>query len=1138
MSETEAKIVHQLTSPQQAAVEPSDNIWLSASAGSGKTQVLSARVIRLMLQPGVRPENLLCLTFTKAAAAEMADRINRKLAGWVQMKDGHLATELRAIGAEYSKDRLPAARQLFAEVLAAPGGGLQIMTIHSFCQSLLGSFPEEAGLLPGFEAIEGRAKEELLTDTLAELVSDAELNGQGWVVDHIQRLSLEMGEAAAFGFLCRCADRPAAMRMVPDDQGATAFAQHLVGLPFDRDIEAELADRCSDDAIDRNLLLQIANLNLAWNTDTGIKRADRIHAWLSLDPAARAEMLDDLHGCWAKKTDGSLLQTYNKKDETYPRLAQEALQWTTGLIEMRLLARYAERLAAALLAGKAFAARFAQAKHDRGLVDFEDLISNAAALLNQPGMGDWVRYKLDQRIDHILVDEAQDTNAAQWDIVRALTSDYYSGLAVKEAKPRTLFAVGDYKQAIYGFQGTDPEKYAEAGDDFEQRIAEGDSQLKRLTLAQSFRSTRPILDFVNAVVDEIQPSALGIKDSIADHFSDLPDVGSISLMKLVTPASLASDDDEGEESWLSEEKRVLADKIARHVRELIDARPYLVTQKRNLVPGDILILLRKRTDLAGLIVARLHALGVPVAGIDRLQLSEPIAVQDLLAAIRFALQPDDDLSLAALLVSPLVGWTHQQLLDHGYRPKDEPLWKHLREQGSLEADLSPLYDILANADFSNPYTFLEHILSGPTQGRRKMQARLGKEVLVPVEELLNQALQYQQEGGVSLQGFLDWFEKGSTIIKREGLAQSSDVRVMTVHGAKGLEAPVVILADIAVDPLRSGDRNSGMDMALDSGDRLPLLPIKKAESVGQLGRIPDMQKKRDLQEQFRLLYVALTRASEHLVLAGSLGIQAKGVAPEHSWYPALEAAMQSFGLEWQDDPLWDQAMHLVAENADMPQAVDATDTSTPDDFAVEPHWLRTPAAQEQSPRRPLTPSNLEDDAFGDAPFSGTMKVVAERGRLLHALFERFAGGSIDEFQAGALRWVAENSREAAIDPVSVVATAVAVLRNAEWGDLFSAQAKAEVPVAAVVGETVISGRIDRLLVRGKQVRLIDFKTGRSVPEDATKVAKPHLRQMAHYVAALETVFPDHDIQAALLFTHGPKLLELPDALLRPHRPAI
>jgi ATP-dependent helicase/nuclease subunit A len=1128
------KMPVKLTPSQQAAVNPHHDVWLSASAGSGKTQVLSARVIRLLLEDRVDPENLLCLTFTKAAASEMADRINRRLAGWVQMADDRLFHELEAIGAASGPDHRSYARKLFAKILDAPGGGLQIMTIHSFCQSLLAAFPEEAGLLPGFEPIEGRAQDEMLTEALAELVRSADSDGQGWIIDSIQQLSLDMGEASAFSFLKKCALRVSALRDLPDDHGALVFARHLVGLNFEGTIEAELGRCCADDVINRPLLDQLLSHNRGWNTKTGNDRADIISIWIAQDPNGRVEMLDTLHSCWATQK-GTLVAQYNKKDPAFPSLAQVAMDWTSSLIELRTLADYSARLAQALLAGKAFSLRYEQAKHASGVIDYDDMITRAAQLLTRSGMADWVRYKLDRKIDHILIDEAQDTNAAQWQIVRALADDFYSGMAARGDKKRTLFAVGDFKQAIYGFQGTDPEKYRDAGNILEQKIADADEVLHRLSLAQSFRSTRPVLDFVNAVIDEVGGAAMGINDRIPDHYSELPDTGSIELMQLVSPQQANEDEDDADEQWLSEEKRLLAERIAQHVKMLVDTKPILASTNAPLKSGDILILLRKRTDLAALIVARLHALGVAVAGIDRLRITEPIAVQDLLAAIRFALQPKDDLSLACLLVSPLLGWSQEKLLKHGYRAEKVELWQHLRAQPAIEDELQPLRDMLATADLFTPYSFLENILSGPTQGRAKFLSRLGNETLVPVEELLNQALTYQQQGGASLQGFLDWFVKGGEIIKREGLAQSGDVRVMTVHGAKGLEAPVVILADIAVDPLKSGDRSIGPDLSLDGDLRLPLLPIRKAERLGQLENARSRAEATEMREQFRLLYVALTRSAERLILAGSLGAKAKGQASENSWFPYLEAAMGRLGAIWEPDSRWGKVMRFAGVEAVSLQK-EETIAAPVSATISEPAWLRAPAPAEGNPPRPLSPSNLDDDQYGEAPVSDYMRLAALRGKLIHALFEHYDGREVQSFQQEAAAWLKRNDPQEAVDHIAVIEQITSVLANPDWASLFSKAARAEVPLAALVGTTVITGRVDRLLIEKDVIRLIDFKTGRKVPEGASEVAVPVLRQMAHYVAALETIFPHKRVEASLLYTSAPAIIALPDAILLPHKP--
>ena len=1131
------KAPEELTPPQREAVHPAHDIWLSASAGSGKTQVLSARVIRLLLERDVYPENLLCLTFTKAAAAEMSERINRRLANWVQVKDGELAIELMALGADYSPEGKARARKLFAKVLDAPGGGLQIMTIHSFCQSVLAAFPEEAGLVPGFEPVEGRAQDELLRDTLADLVHAADTEGQGWIIANIQRLSIDMGEAAAFAFLKKCALRVDALQIVPDDSGAEAFARRLVGLHFEGSVDAELARRCSDEVVDRRLIEQLLAHNRGWGTKTGIERADKIAIWLALDPEARAAMLDDLHCCWATKK-GTPVQQFDKKDPAFPQLALAATEWTRGLLEMRTLAAYADRLSAALLAGKAFALRYQAVKHARGLVDFDDMISRAAHLLSRSGMADWVRYKLDRRIDHILVDEAQDTNAAQWEIVRAIASDFHAGAAAKGTTRRTIFAVGDYKQAIYGFQGTDPEKYREAGQRFDRDIKASGGALRSITLAQSFRSTPPILDFVNAVIAVTGPKALGIDDDIDDHFSVRGHVGSVELMQPVYPHGAAdgeADGDEatGEEDWMSEEKLILADRIARHVRALIDEKPILATTGKVLVPGDIMILLSKRTQLASLLVSRLHAAGVPVAGIDRLRINEPIAVQDLISAIRFALQPQDDLSLACLLVSPLIGWSQEKLLEHGYREKGLGLWRHLRAQPVIADDIEPLREMLATADLMTPYAFVEHILSGPTQGRAKFRARLGSETLVPIEELLNQTLRFQQEGGTSLQGFLDWFVKGGEIIKREGLAASSDVRVMTVHGAKGLQAPVVILADSTVDPVKSGDRSAGPDFVMADDIRLPLLPIRTAERIGQLEEVWERAATAEHREHARLAYVAMTRAAERLIITGSLGRQSKGEVPETSWYPKFAEALEQLGCHWVEDERWGRKLSYKVG------AVQTAGVGSEKQALAKPElprWLRTKAPAEAAPPRPLAPSSLDDDDYGEAPAPRALRNAAQRGSLLHRLFQLYDGRSGAEFTKAALRWLGRQDPEGTFDHASLAAEVIAVVEPPEWADLFGAQSRAEVPLAALVGETVISGRVDRLLIEANRVRVIDFKTGRTVPDKAEQVAVQILRQMAHYSAALQSIFPDKMVEAALLYTAGPKLLPLPQALLDGYKP--
>lgn len=1135
-ADADVQTVHDLTPAQQSAVVPDANVWLSASAGSGKTQVLSARVIRLLLA-GAKPEEILCLTFTKAAAAEMAERINRKLADWVQMKEGHLAAELRAIGADYAREKLPLARKLFAQILDAPGGGLQIMTIHSFCQSLLASFPEEAGIMPGFEPLDDRTKAELQREVLAQITSEAEETCDTRITESLHRLGLDRGEDGAWNFLQRCAGALETLQHLPEEKGLRPFVRRQLRLNPDGSIEEIMASFCDDDVINRDAIFAIRDMNLAWGTARGKERAAKISDWLGLDPVQRGLCFEKLHGCWTKSDGEPIISSkgYTPIDEGYARIATDLHFWTSGIMQAKALLVYADKLADALLAGKAYALRYEAIKRSRGLVDFDDLIAKAANLLTTSGMTQWVRFKLDRKIDHILVDEAQDTNERQWAIIEALSGDYFAGLGAKGEKPRTIFAVGDFKQAIYGFQGTDPTKYRDAGNRYAQHLADQDGMLQELTLSRSFRSTQPILKLVNTVIETLGHQRLGLSEEIERHVSGKPDIGSVELLEPVTVESVAEDSEgEGdEEKWLGPEKRELASLLAGRIKALIDEKPVLASGKP-LVPGDIMVLFRKRTDVASLLVARLHALKIPVAGIDRMQIGEQLAVQDLVSAIRFVLQPQDDLSLACLLVSPLIGWSQEQLLEYGYRSEKLSLWEHVRRKPSIEHQLNPLREMLAHADFTTPYEFLEQILSGPTQGRKKFVARLGDEVLVPIEEFLNLAIEFEQAKGGTLQQFLDWFERNSSEIKRERLTGSNEVQIMTVHGAKGLQAPVVILADVTVDPGAKGGRDPNATLPLEEGGAIPMLKIGKDMRVGRLAELEDARENRELNEHFRLLYVALTRAEERLIMAGSLGKRDKASKAD-SWYVAIEKAMDALGCAQESDARG-RISRILSGNDD-PVASRGSKIEPETTMVSElPDWLLDPAPVEARPPKPLAPSQLDDRDIGDRPAGASLRRAAERGKLVHGLIERIDSSRLERFGEDAALWLAARDREGQHDHKALIAQVQVLISDPRWEKMFSQSSRAEVPIAAVVGETVVAGRIDRLLVEKDQVYIVDFKTSRRIPINAADVQLSELRQMAHYKAAIERIFPEHRVTALLLYTSGPTMIELSDAELATHKP--
>ena len=1120
------KALPKLKGAQERASDPAAHVWLSASAGTGKTQVLAARVFRLLLR-GVDPGAILCLTFTKAGAAEMAGRVNERLARWVRLPRTELQQDLLALGERVTPELVERARTLFARVLDAPGGGLRVQTIHGFCQGLLAAFPVEAGLTPGFRPLEAREESILQREALAGMLAEAEAQGRERPEEVIGRLSLRLGEGDAESYLYACARHLPALDAMP--VGVQPWLRRQLDLPSG-DIAAHVAKRCAD--FDCDALSDIAALNRAWGRERGLARAAAVEAWVALDGPARANGLDAFGKLW------STAKGWSPQDEGYADQATALRDECAELASLLRRGTYADLLADALDVGREYARAYQTAKRRAGAVDFDDLIRTVVQLLEQPGIGEWVRYKQDQITSHILIDEAQDTNLAQWTIVNALAAEFFVGRGIHAPDTRTLFTVGDYKQAIYGFQGTDPEYFAGAQQRFAQMAhdAEGDEDwplhdrglpMNALSLVQSFRSTKPVLAFVDAAVAALPDPGMGLFAPAELHQSEVPGPGRVTLWPAVMQGGALDD----EEDWVEEHVRELAKRIARAVGEWLRDPAMTKRDGTRLQAQDVMILVKRRGELASLLVSRLHAEKVPVAGVDRLRLNTPLAVQDLLAAVRFVLQPEDDLSLATLLVSPLIGWSQDRLMLAAIRPERVPLWRHLQATQEAVA-LAPLLAMLARADIATPYQLLEELLSGPLDGRHRLLERLGDEARDPIEELLNAALTFESMTTPSLQRFLDWFDRGEVEIVRDPSAPLDAVRVMTAHGAKGLQAPLVVLADACIDPTQSPRSVIGWRYDPDAPP-LPIFAPRKEEGGGPLDAAVEAVKAKELQEHWRLFYVAATRAEEQLVVAGSLGTRAKGVPYPLSWYAVAAQAMTTLGV-----PESEGARIYAGDEPLVPaKAVEGGVSAT---VVVLPDWARRSAPVEARPARPLAPSSLGDDAVADPPPTPAMRAAAARGRLMHSLFERLPGVAPDARAGAADRWLLDTGglADAAVR-ADIVAAVLAVLDSPDLAEMFGPETLAEAPLTAVVGDgLVVAGTVDRLLVTADRVRVVDFKTGRRAPATPDEVPRFHLRQMAAYVAALQVLFPGRTVEAALLYTTGPTLFTLPPALLAAHKPRL
>lgn len=1129
MSQGRTKPLEPLKPAQAAAADPEVHAWVAASAGTGKTQVLSARVLRLLLA-GARPDAILCLTFTKLAAAEMQDRVMARLARWAGCDDAGLASDLAAIGAPTDAQTLSTARGLFAAVLEA-SAGLAIQTIHSFAQGLIASFPVEAGITPGFQTLDDRAAALLRRRVLTDALTDT--SNPKFLAD-VAEIAIDGGETRLHAIMAALSRHGAALAELRVE-GVEPLLRRALGLA---DGDGEAATLAA--GIAALPLLKLQQFGQALGRQDGVnaqKLAGKLVAFMMA--ADKAKLWGDL---WL------MFYTADNKPRVLTGLVPAKLQKETpdwlpfcAEIQAQLLILRAdlERWQILDFAGRHLrvAVRLAQdwraAKHRAGVIDYDDMIAAAARLLGEPGAADWVRFKLDSRIDHVLVDEAQDTNLLQWQVIRALVEEYFSGRGQRD-QFRSLFVVGDFKQSIFGFQGADPQIYADMKDDFVGLCEAEPERWKELPLTVNFRSVPAILDVVDRVIGHVGPEMFD-PQGVEPHVAHKAGAGLVMLWPPLLPDAGSEDEDYAED----DEAPPLAQDIdmARRIAATIagwlapETALILPASGRRAAAQDILVLVRKRSGLMNALVTALHEAGVPVAGADRLNLAEPLAVADLLALVQFACQPDDDLTLAALLVSPFCGLYHDQLTQLA-AGRPGTLWAAVlaSEDPTVAAPRAVLAEVLRLAADVSPYRFLETILSGPLAGRRRLLARLGEEARDAIDTVLDQALACEAAGAASLQAFIAWMAAEDLEVKRDPEAAIDAVRLMTVHGAKGLQAPIVIMADAChVPPAEKG----ALVLALNNDVELPLwLPPGLVAPPAFLTDAQNERVARAAREHRRLLYVALTRAEEVLCIGGATKPGKQWDVHPESWYSLVDEALTD--LEAVDDPHWPQPVRQFRSG---PATVMRDDEVKPDaTLLTTDRWWQRQAPAEARPPRPLAPSSLGPDTVADPPPDAARKAAARRGTALHRLFETLPGLAADVRRNVALQWCLLNVPD--LEAEELVATVLAVLDDPVFAAVFAAGALTEAPVAAVVGEAVIAGSIDRLLVSETEVLAVDFKTGSRVPAGLDMVPPSHLAQMGAYAAALARVFPGRTVRAGLLYTAGPRLIEVPADVLSAWQPSV
>jgi ATP-dependent helicase/nuclease subunit A len=1144
---------------QAVASDPGRSAWVSANAGSGKTHVLTQRVIRLLLS-GCRPSAILCLTYTKAAASEMSNRVFERLAEWATLTDEALSDRVAAIeGRRPDAIKLAEARRLFARALETPGG-LKIQTIHAFCEALLHQFPLEANVAGHFSVLDDRAAAVLLADARRTLLTATASEDDRLLADAFATVLDIADDTGLDRLISDIVARRGAIRAFLDaaDEagGAEVVLRRETGLEPDETADEILAafwplEGLRDAALDAYL-----GLAESLGSDTVKASAAGLRGVAGLrDAQARRAALHDLFFTGTGAPRNLERSFFSKKmRDAAPHLQDVLVAAQANLTacddRLRRFRMY-QATAAALVIAERLIGDYEDLKRARSLLDFDDLIDRTAALLTREQVSAWVHYKLDQGIDHILVDEAQDTSPRQWQIVKALTEEFFAGETARRSG-RTIFAVGDEKQSIYSFQGARPERFAEEGREVSRRTEAGDAAFSPIRLLLSFRSTRDVLSAVDRVFLE-PANARGLTPDGGDivHASNRGrEPGAVDVWEVIAaPPGLDEEDWTAPFDTVAEEApiNVLAGRIADTLAGWIGRET--VTEKgvtRPMEAGDVIVLVRKRDAFVNALTRTLKQRhNLPVAGADRLVLTKHIAVQDLMALGRFAVLPEDDLSLAALLKSPLFGAREETIFELAARREPgQSLWSRLQAAAETDAAIKPvvgrLESVLRDAPGQSVHDFYARVL-GAAGGRRAFLARLGAEAGEIIDEFLTFALDQEDNGLPGLQAFVSTLELEAPTVKREQDKARGDIRIMTVHAAKGLEAPVVFLVDGGAKPFSHSHMPQLRFLASPSlpGGLPAWLPLK--ELANGLTEADAERIKAGAEEEYRrLLYVAMTRAADRLVVCGYRGRQEN----KDTWHTMVAAALASdvercvettfstAGESWQG-LAWREA------GASMPGDVRSAAAGEREHAAL-PDALGRPLPPQKSLPRPLSPSGaaavIETDAadllvpsalFGRKGGTPGAGLALERGRILHRFLQVLPSFPALERPAAARRYLdraasgwPEHARHALVD------AALALIDDDDLAAIFSPAARAEVSIMGTLSlgsrDYAVSGRVDRMVVTETTVEIVDFKTNRVPPPSPQDIPFEHRAQLAIYRAILAPLYPGHHIRCGLIYTETAK----------------
>lgn len=1113
----------QAVKEQIIASNPNYNIWLSANAGTGKTHVLINRLLRLILN-NTQPDKIICITYTTAAATEIQNRIIEYAQKWIISSDEEILKDFHAISGDnttLSKQDFLLLREKLGLILDFPER-LKIQTIHSFCQSILKSFPLEANIAPFFSVMDEIEKNELIDTAINSTINDFTVNQEGEksnLADAIYRLLNNYSPFTIKSNLKNLIYERIKISQTLSNYPSLYEYSHYLSNVFE--LPSTNKQELVIDFAERNLArLEYLGKAYLQASKSHIHKSEIINEFLknknfsTISPIFLTSELKNRETIINKK-----LSDNDDKLKFIITNLQEDFQVLYDRIKSINLYNSTRDF---LTIFQNVNSVFEELKKQKYLLDYDDLIEKTHQLFSNKNnlLREWILYKLDGGIDHILLDEAQDTNPHQWEVIKTITEEFFSSDET-EGNHRTLFVVGDEKQSIYSFQGADFRTFDQMKNFFKNKIEICEKiNFAEINLNLSFRSCPAILNIVDEVLQQD-----GIKNSVTinpeqninhtafrnkhfGYFEINPLIGEKKTKKKKDriswelPTEYEINNDENN-------KQLVAEKVVSKINKLIKDRRILPSTGKEIQPKDFMILVRKRkgNQVIKEIISRLEQLGIAVSGMDRLNLKDNMAIQDLLSYAKFKLLPTDDLNLANLLKSPFFEITENELFQLSWDRKNLSLFDNLKIHANFNQRFKDILDnlskTLSSSKNETALSFFLRIIDEPNN-RINFVNYYGHQINEIFDEFTNLIFHFESKNNNKLQSFISWIENNNSEIKRNQEAQKNEVRILTIHGSKGLQAPIVIMPDT------TSSSKSKHSTIID--ENLILCGINKNSKNSISNSIINHLDTLETYEDKRLLYVALTRAKDEMYIYGDKSDQFE---KEYCWYNIIKNAAKNICQTNENETLFLTNEEYLKDHSSKNHNIINSHT---ENFAL-PDFIKKNNKNDQANN-----SNLNFKLNNNTIKSSNKKI--EKGLFIHKLLEILPSKNEDKWPQ-YIKIISKNYKLNDQEIESLSQEAINTIKKPEFSFIFQNESNLEETEICgyIENEKLIHRKIDKIINNNKnELIIIDYKTTDLNKQEAETLAKNHKKQLDEYEELLQNIYPKKEIKKAILFTYNNSLI--------------